>query len=72
MRVSYIPDYFVELPPQHPFPMGKFPALYQILLAEGLLQSREVVEPHEAAWEDLQLVHTTGYLEQLRGLPRLL
>ena len=67
MRVSYIPDYFVELPPQHPFPMGKFPALHQILLSEGLLQEREVVEPHEAAWEDLQLVHTSGYLEQLRG-----
>jgi acetoin utilization deacetylase AcuC-like enzyme len=67
MRVSYIPDYFVELPPQHPFPMGKFPALHQILLAEGLLQNQEVVEPREAAWEDLRLVHTAEYLGRLEG-----
>ena len=25
MRVSYISDYFVEIPPEHPFPMGKIP-----------------------------------------------
>ena len=24
MRVSYIPDYYVELASGHPFPMGKF------------------------------------------------
>ena len=47
MRVSYCEDYFVPLPDKHPFPMGKFPALQQILLGElakeGLLASQRVV-----------------------------
>ena len=33
MRVSFHPDYFVALPDGHPFPMAKFPALHEILLA---------------------------------------
>ena len=67
MRVSYTPDYFVELPLQHPFPMGKFPALYQILLTEGLMCRTEVFEPNEATWEDVQLVHTAEYAIQLEA-----
>ena len=46
--------------------MGKFPALHDILLAEGLILPTDVVEPEEADWEDLSLVHTTDYLDSLR------
>ena len=66
MRVSYTQDYFVELTPGHPFPMGKFPALKEILLAEGLIRADEIVEPEPAAWETLELVHTRAYLDTLR------
>ena len=66
MRVSYTPDYHVELPPGHPFPMGKFPALRQILLDEGLIRPEDIVEPEQAAWETLELVHTQRYLGELR------
>lgn len=66
MRISYAPDYFVPLPEGHPFPMGKFPALHRILLDEGLLVPGDVVEPGEAPWSDLRLVHTAGYLDLLR------
>jgi len=66
MRVSYSPDYYVELPPDHPFPMGKFPAFKQILLSEGLIQEQDMVEPEEASWATLELVHTPDYLRQLR------
>ena len=65
MRVSYHPDYYVQLPEGHPFPMGKFPALHRILLGEGLLQPRDVIQPQEAAWDDLRLVHTEEYLSSL-------
>ncbi len=65
MRVSYHDGYFVPLPPRHPFPMGKFPALHQMLLAEGLLQPEEVVAPREVDWADLLLVHTPAYLNHL-------
>lgn len=65
MRVSYSEGYYVPLPPRHPFPMGKFPALHQLLLAEGLIEANAVVEPREVDWSDLLLVHTKTYLQHL-------
>ena len=65
MRVSYHADYYVPLPPRHPFPMGKFPALHRLLLEEGLIQPADVVAPREAEWADLLLVHTHDYLTAL-------
>ncbi len=65
MRVGYHRDYWIPLPERHPFPMGKYPALHAILLAEGLIAEREVVEPGEVAREDLLLVHTPAYVEQV-------
>lgn len=65
MRVSYTEDYFVELPCKHPFPMGKFPSLYQILHRENLIDVGGVRVPHEVAWADLHLVHSERYLSQL-------
>lgn len=65
MRVSYHADYHVPLPAGHAFPMGKFPALRMILEAEGIVDPADVVEPREAAWDELGLVHTEGYLRKL-------
>ena len=65
MRVGYHRDYWIPLPERHPFPMGKYPALHAILLAEGLISVRDVVEPHEVAREDLLLVHSPQYVEQV-------
>jgi acetoin utilization deacetylase AcuC-like enzyme len=65
MRVSYHQDYFVELPEGHPFPMGKFPGLYDILLADGVLRRGDVVRPVEAGMDMLRLVHTDEYLWKL-------
>ena len=65
MRVSYHPAYFVPLPPRHPFPMGKFPALHRILLEEGIVRPDDVIAPREADWSDLLLVHTREYLGKL-------
>ncbi len=65
MRVCYSDDYYVPLPEDHPFPMGKFPGLYRILQDEGLITNGQVITPDEAAWGDLLLVHTREYLERL-------
>lgn len=65
MRVSYQDGYYVPLPEGHPFPMGKFPALHNLLLREGLLHPHEVVPPRQADWADLQHVHTADYLNAL-------
>ncbi len=67
MRVSYTRDYYVPLPAGHAFPMGKFPALHRILTDEGRLGPSEVVEPGEASWDELALVHTGDYLRRLES-----
>lgn len=46
--------------------MGKFPALHRILLAERLIDPGDIVEPTQADWADLSLVHTDDYLSKLR------
>ncbi len=66
MRVSYTPDYYVELASGHPFPMGKFPAFKQILCGEGLIRPQDIVAPEEVGWDALELVHTRDYLRELR------
>jgi acetoin utilization deacetylase AcuC-like enzyme len=65
LRCAYHPDYFVALPPTHPFPMAKYPLLFEQLRREGLLDPAEVIEPGEADLADLQLVHDEGYLDRL-------
>ena len=57
MRCVYHPDYFVALPPSHPFPMAKYPLLFERLRREGLLDPDEVIEPGEA---DLAEHHQIG------------
>jgi len=65
MRCSYHPDYFLPLPPSHPFPMAKYPLLYDILLREGIIAVDRVMQPVEAPFGDLALVHTPEYLRRL-------
>ena len=65
VRCAYHPDYFVPLPPTHPFPMAKYPRLYERLRACGCLEGRDVMSPLEVALDDLRLVHTGRYLAQL-------
>ena len=66
MRASFHEDYEIPLPEGHPFPMRKFSALRDILLAEGVLAPGDLMTPDEIAWEDLELVHTRAYLDALR------
>ncbi|GAB5535821.1 MAG: histone deacetylase [Rubricoccaceae bacterium] len=67
MRVSYHPDYVIPLPDRHPFPMAKFSALRDLLISETVLQVEDLVEPREADWSDLLLVHTQRYLTALKN-----
>ena len=66
MRVHIHEGYVVDLPPGHAFPMRKFAALRDILLAEGLVAPPDIVAPHEAPWELLGLAHSDDYLAKLR------
>ena len=54
----------LHLPERHRYPIGKYRALYQALLAAGVPQDR-FVEPTSATRTELALVHHTTYIEAL-------
>lgn len=65
MRVSFHPDYRVDLGPTHPFPMGKYPLLHALLLERGLIAPSDVMQPIEAPRAMLERVHDGDYLTKL-------
>jgi len=57
MHCFYHPDYFLPLPPGHPFPMEKFPEAY------ALVRDRVIVrEPTRLTFKDLCRAHAPAYL----------
>lgn len=65
MQVFYTPRYYADIGAGHVFPIRKFELVRDKLLAEGTLQSAEIVEPTPAALEDVLLVHTEDYVSRL-------
>jgi acetoin utilization deacetylase AcuC-like enzyme len=50
----------------HVFPTLKFELVSNRLLEMGVVQPFDFVEPEPASWDELALVHTSGYLTSLR------
>jgi acetoin utilization deacetylase AcuC-like enzyme len=67
MRCAYHPGYQVALPVGHPFPIAKFSLLKDQLLAEGVLQPSDLLQPEPLDRATLELVHTAGYLDKLES-----
>lgn len=62
MRVVYSEQYHIDIG-AHVYPTIKYPLLHQALLEMG---GHEFIEPPPASWDELALVHTAEYLEQVR------
>src|SRR5438093_12378300 len=70
--VVYTQDYWCDIGP-HVFPMEKFGRLRDRLVAERVIQAEEILVPDPATPEQLGLVHSSDYLddlEHLRWTPR--
>lgn len=67
MPVVYSPGYQADLH-GHIFPIEKYSRVLERLLASGAIVREQVVEPRPASREDLLLVHTPEYLDDLFGL----
>ncbi len=62
--IVYASDrYTVPLPLGHPFPMGKYAAVRERLLAEGTLRPEEVRDPGLASREDLLAAHDASWVD---------
>jgi acetoin utilization deacetylase AcuC-like enzyme len=62
MRVFYSDHHTVELPAGHRFPMGKYRALRELLLAEGVLRAADLAPAPLATRADLERVHDPAYV----------
>lgn len=57
--------YTFPLPAGHRFPIEKYALLRDAVIAEGLIAARDVHEPERATIEELERVHTRGYVERM-------
>jgi acetoin utilization deacetylase AcuC-like enzyme len=67
MHVSFHEGYRVDLPPTHPYPMGKYLLLRDVLAERGLIGPLRLVAPDEVPIALLERVHTPAYLAQLQS-----
>ncbi len=64
LRVWASDDYAVPLPPGHPFPMAKYRALRELLLAEGVVVAPRVARSEPAPVEWLQRAHDAAFVDR--------
>lgn len=65
----YSPDYFCDIG-AHVFPTVKFERVHALLRRDGDIPSDRFLTPQPASREDLELVHTRAYLDDLSALRR--
>jgi len=67
LRVWASDAYEVPLPPGHPFPMAKYRALRELLLAEGVVDADRVARSEPAPVEWLLRAHDPAFVERALG-----
>ncbi|HKT09990.1 MAG TPA: histone deacetylase [Gemmatimonadaceae bacterium] len=58
-------SYVVPLPPGHRFPMAKYRLLKERVIGDGIIPASRVLEPDRAPVENVRLVHTERYVEDI-------
>jgi acetoin utilization deacetylase AcuC-like enzyme len=66
MKLFYSPDFYFPLPPEHPFPMRKFPEAREMLHEVGGCEPRNEVLVTACPDEILTRVHEPEYLRGIR------
>lgn len=65
MKAFFYDNYHFPLPPEHRFPVPKYPGLRQRLLETGILSTADLHNPEAATDEQILLVHTPEYLDKI-------
>ncbi len=66
--VVHHPAYSADMPAGHRFPMGKYAALAQVLIEEGLVPATGFSRPEPATFAALAAVHDPVYVRQVMDL----
>jgi acetoin utilization deacetylase AcuC-like enzyme len=62
MKAFYCDHFVLPLPATHSFPMTKYGKLRERVLADGILDPADLVEPPAAALDELGLAHDSAYV----------
>tara|TARA_B100000900_G_scaffold280817_1_gene240243 strand:+ start:422 stop:1438 length:1017 start_codon:yes stop_codon:yes gene_type:complete len=65
MRCFYSPEFYLDLPSDHPYPMHKFRISKEMLLERGTVRPEDIVEVRPAATHVLERAHTPAYLQKI-------
>ena len=68
-KFIFSPKYYADIG-IHVFPMKKYLLIHQKLVAEGIIDEQNIIEPKLALVDDLRLVHTQQYIDDLLSLKR--
>jgi len=63
VKAFYSDTFVLPLPEHHRFPMAKYRLLRERLVAEGVLDRRDLHVPEPATWDELRLVHDPEYVD---------
>ena len=66
LRIAWSPEYNLELPPGHRFPMIKYDLIKEHLLYEGVIEQKNLFKPELVADSDFKLTHDPKYLGRLK------
>lgn len=62
MKAFYCDHFVLPLPENHSFPMAKYRKLRELVLADGIIHPRDLLEPQPASREELELAHDPAYV----------
>ena len=65
MRCFYSPEFVLDVPADHPFPMTKFRLSKEMLLEKGTVRPEDIIEVQAAATHVLERAHTSEYLQKI-------
>jgi acetoin utilization deacetylase AcuC-like enzyme len=65
LKVVYSPRYEIDIG-AHVFPVRKYRLVHARLLESGIIAPSDLIDPQAAGWDQLALVHTREYLQQMR------
>ena len=74
VSVVYSPGYLINLgglEKLHPFDIRKYEKIHNSLMADGLLSNEQTLKPATLTQDDLLLIHTETYLEELKQRKRV-
>lgn len=69
VQLVYSPSYLINLgglERLHPFDIKKYQRIHDQLVADGLVTNEQTLQPTSLTVEDLKLIHTDQYLEDLK------